>query len=142
MLPDNLGHVFDAPLRLAPDAVAVIQEDTTLTYRELEGRVCRMANVLAGLGVGPGDRVGLMFGNDWRFLEAFFAPMRLGAVSVPLNIRMGDEALDYVLEDAEAKVLVAGRDQAERARALAERVKSLGHLLLDRPSGEIGRAHV
>src|SRR5262245_40563814 len=136
MLPDNLGHVFDAPLRLAPDAVAVIQEDTTLTYRELEGRVCRMANMLAGLGVGPGDRVGLMFGNDWRFLEAFFAPMRLGAVSVPLNIRMGDEALAYVLEDAEAKVLVAGRDQAERARGVAGQVKSLGHLLDDGPGGE------
>jgi acyl-CoA synthetase (AMP-forming)/AMP-acid ligase II len=136
MLPENLGHVFDGPLRLAPDAVAVIQADTTLTYRQLEGRVGRMANVLRGLGVGPGDRVGLMFGNDWRFLESFFAPMRLGAVSVPLNIRMGDEALAYVLDDAEAKVLIAGRDQAERARGLAAGVKSLGHLLDDGPGGE------
>jgi long-chain acyl-CoA synthetase len=136
MLPENLGHVFDGPLRLIPDAVAVIQDDTTLTYRELEGRVCRMANVLAGLRVGPGDRVGLMFGNDWRFLEAFFAPMRLGAVSVPLNIRMGDEALAYVLEDAEAKVLIAGRDQVERARTLAGGAKSLGHLLDDGPGGD------
>ncbi len=135
MLPENLGHVFDGPLRLTPGAVAVIQDDTTLTYRELEGRVCRMANVLAGLGVGPGDRVGLMFGNDWRFLEAFFAPMRLGAVAVPLNIRMGDESLAYVLEDAEAKVLIAGGDQAERARGLAGGIKSLGHLLADCPSG-------
>jgi len=136
MLPENLGHVFDGPLRLTPDAVAVIQDDITHTYRDLEGRVCRMANVLAGLGVGPGDRVGLMFGNDWRFLEAFFAPMRLGAVSVPLNIRMGDEALAYVLDDAEAKVLIAGRDQAVRARGLAGGVKSLGHLLADCPGGE------
>jgi long-chain acyl-CoA synthetase len=136
MLPDNLGHIFDVPLRLTPDAVAVIQDETTLTYRQLEERVCRMANVLRSLGVGAGDRVALMFGNDWRFLEAFFAPMRLGAVSVPLNIRMGDESLAYVLDDAEARVLVAGRDQAERARTLAEPVKGVAHLLADGPAGE------
>ena len=135
MLPDNLGHVFDVPLRLTPDAVAVIQADTTLSYRQLEDRVCRMANLLLGLGVRAGDRVALMFGNDWRFLEALLGPMRLGAVSVPLNIRMGDAALAYVLDDAEAKVLIAGRDQAERARGVAAQAKSLGHLVADFPSG-------
>ncbi len=136
MLPENLGHIFDAPLRLTPDAVAVIQDETTLTYRQLQERVCRMANVLRGLGVGAGDRVALMFGNDWRFLEAFFAPMRLGAVSVPLNIRMGDAALTYVLGDAEARVLVAGRDQTDRARGLAGQAKGVVHLLADGPGGD------
>ena len=81
MLPENLGHIFDVPLRLAPDSVAVIQGEEVLTYRALDGRVNRAANVLAGLGVQTGDRVALMFGNDWRFLESFFGPMRLGAVS-------------------------------------------------------------
>jgi long-chain acyl-CoA synthetase len=131
MLPENLGHVFDVPLRLTPDAVAVIQGDTTLSFRQLESRVCRMANLLLGLGVRAGDRVALMFGNDWRFLEAFLGPMRIGAVSVPLNIRMGDAALAYVLDDAEATVLIAGRDQAERARGVAAQAKRLGHLVAD-----------
>jgi long-chain acyl-CoA synthetase len=136
MLPDTLGHLFDVPLRLTPGAVAVIQDDTTLTYRQLDARASRMANLLAALGVGEGDRVALMFGNDWRFLEAFFGPMRLGAVTVPLNIRMGDEALAYVLEDAEARVLVAGRDQAERARRLTGRLAGLAHLVADGPGGD------
>ena len=77
-----------------------------------------------------------MFSNDWRFLPAFLGPMRLGAVSVPLNIRMGDEALAYVVEDAEATVLVAGRDQAERARRLASQVKGLAHLVVDAPAAD------
>jgi long-chain acyl-CoA synthetase len=136
MLPDNLGHVFDVPLRLQPEAVAVIQDETILTYRQLDERASRMANLLDGLGVRPGDRVALMFGNDWRFLEAFFGPMRLGAVSVPLNIRMGDDALAYVVEDAEARVLVAGHDQAERARALAGRLRGLSRLVVDGPGGD------
>ena len=68
MLPDSLGYIFDVPLRLAPDSVAVIQGDTVLTYAQLDARLCRTANALRGLGVRAGDRVALMFGNDWRFL--------------------------------------------------------------------------
>ena len=43
MLPDTLGHIFDVPLRLAPSSVAVIQGDTTLTYRELDAWCNRAA---------------------------------------------------------------------------------------------------
>jgi acyl-CoA synthetase (AMP-forming)/AMP-acid ligase II len=140
MLPETLGHVFAVPLRLAPSSVAVIQGDTTLSYRDLDAWCNKAANAYAGLGVGVGTRVALMFSNDWRFLPAFLGPMRLGAVSVPLNIRMGDEALAYVVQDAEATVLVAGRDQAERARRLASQVKGLAHLVVDAPpaDGAIG----
>jgi long-chain acyl-CoA synthetase len=143
MLPETLGYLFDVPLRLAPGSVAVIQGNTVLTYAQLDERCSRVANALRGLGVGAGDRIALMFGNDWRFLESFLGPMRLGAVAVPLNIRMGDDALRYVVEDAEARVLIAGRDQAERARTLAAEIKGLTHVVLDlaedrSPGGEIG----
>ena len=131
MLPRTLGYLFDVPLALAPDSVAVIQGEIVLTYAQLDARLCRMANALHTLGVGGGDRVALMFGNDWRFLESFLGPMRLGAVSVPLNSRMGDDALRYVIEDAEARVLIAGRGQAGRAGALATQVKALAHVILD-----------
>jgi acyl-CoA synthetase (AMP-forming)/AMP-acid ligase II len=136
MLPRNLGHLFDVPLALAPRSVAVIQGETVLTYRELDQLLDRVASALVALGLRPGARVALMFGNDWRFLPAFFGPMRLGAVSVPLNIRMGDEALRYVLEDAQARVLVAGRDQAARALRLAAEVKGLAHVIVDGPEAE------
>jgi acyl-CoA synthetase (AMP-forming)/AMP-acid ligase II len=131
MLPDNLGHLFDAALTLAPAAPAVFQGDTVLTFAELDARASRMANALAGLGVGAGDRVALMFGNDWRFLEALFGPMRLGAVAVPLNVRMGDEALRYVVEDAEATVLVAGAATAERAAGLARALPGVKHFVAE-----------
>ena len=134
MRPATLGYLFDVPLRLTPGAPAVIQGDTVLTYRALDAWCNRVANALAALGVTAGSRVALMFANDWRFLPAFFGPMRLGAVSVPLNIRMGDEALAYVLDDAEATVLVAGADQAERARRLASGAKRIAHVVADGPA--------
>lgn len=136
MLPDNLGYVFDAPLRLAPDSPALFQDDVRLTYAELDARCNRLTTGLARLGVGAGDRVALMFSNDFRFLESFFGPMRLGAVSVPLNTRMGDESLRYVVEDAEATVMIANRAMAERARALAREVRGLKHVIVDAPPGD------
>jgi long-chain acyl-CoA synthetase len=117
VLPATLGYLFDVPLALTPRAVAVIQGEKVLTYGQLDERLNRMANALHGLGLRPGDRVAVMFSNDWRFLEAFFGPMRIGAVSVPLNIRMGDEALGYVIRDAEARVLVAGRESGREQRS-------------------------
>ena len=134
MRPDNVGRLFDVPLALVPDRVAVIQGDVELTFAQLDARSNRMANALRELGVGPGDRVALMFSNDFRFLESLFGPMRLGAVAVPLNTRMGDDALQYVVDDAEAVVMVANRAMAERARGLAARVPRLKHLIVEGPA--------
>jgi acyl-CoA synthetase (AMP-forming)/AMP-acid ligase II len=129
MLPNNLGYIFDAPLKLTPARPAVLQDETVLTFEDLDGRCNRMANVLRQLGVKAGDRVALMFNNDFRFLESLFGPMRLGAVSVPLNTRLGDEALVYVITDSEAQVLIANPALAARASALVDRLPGVKHLL-------------
>ncbi len=136
MLPDNLGYLFDVALRLAPASPALFQDDLTLSYGELDARCNRMANALRDLGVTAGDRVALMFSNDVRFLESLFAPMRLGAVSVPLNTRMGDDMLRYVVEDAEATVLIANAAMAERAAVLAAALPTLKHVIVDGPPRE------
>ena len=134
MLPDNLGYLFDTALALTPSKPAVFQGDTVLTYADLDARTNRMANALAALGVTAGDRVALLFNNDFRFLETLFGAMRLGAVAVPLNIRMGDEALRYVAEDSEAAVLVASAALAERGRMLAAQIPAIKHVIADGPA--------
>lgn len=144
MLPDNLGYLFDAPLALAPSHPALLEDDRVVAYEELDARTNRMANALRELGVHEGARVALMFGNDFRFIESFLAPMRLGAVTVPLNTRMGDDALAYVLEDADAPIVIASRSMAERARALAARVPGVRHVIADGPrtAGVLGYEEV
>ena len=131
MLPESLGYLFDVPLQIQPTAPAVLQDDVVLTFRDLEERCNRVANVLVGLGVGPGDRVALMFNNDYRFIESLIGAMRLGAVPVPLNIRMGDEALTYVVVDSEAVVLIANSEMAARARSLVPQFPGVRHFIVD-----------
>ena len=110
MLPENLGHLFDVPLQLQPSAPALLQNDVVLTFGDLDERCNRMANALVSLGVQPGHRVALMFTNDYRFIESLLGAMRVGAVPVPLNIRMGDEAILYVIADSEAPTDVGQSD--------------------------------
>src|SRR5262245_40754755 len=133
VLPDNLGYLFDTALALTPSTPAIFQGETVLTYAELDARSNRLANALTALGVTAGDRVALLFNNDFRFLETLFGVMRLGAVAVPLNIRMGDEALRYVAEDSESAVMVTAAALAERGRMLASQIPAIKHLIADGP---------
>ncbi len=136
MLPTNLGHLFDVPLRIQPGAPAVLQGDVVLTFADLDQRCNRVANGLADLGVGAGDRVALMFSNDYRFIEALFGTMRLGAVPVPLNIRMGNDALRYVVDDSDAVALIVNADMADRGRPLFAHCKKLRHIIVDDGRGQ------
>jgi long-chain acyl-CoA synthetase len=131
MLPENLGYLFDVALQIQPAAPAILQDDVVLTFKDLDERSNRMANALANLGIESGDRVALMFTNDYRFVESLLGAMRLGAVPVPLNIRMGDEAIKYVVDDSEAVALIANSEMAARARALLPQFPGVRHFIVD-----------
>ena len=99
MLPDNLGYIFQDALRLHPTSEVLIQDDVRLTYSTLDQNCTRVAKGLRELGVGAGDRVALLFGNHYRYIETLLGCMRLKAIGVPLNARLSDEALLYIISD-------------------------------------------
>src|ERR687886_221225 len=94
--------------RLSPDAEALTQGSRRLTYRELGDRVARWASALKELGVRRGDRVAWLGANDIATFEAFFATGLLGAIFVPLNIRLAAVELRDMLEDCGASGLITG----------------------------------
>ena len=128
--PTNFGDLTYVPVRAFPERPAIMQGDVTVTYRELDERMRRVANLLVGLGVGAGDRVALLFPNEWPFVELCFGAMRTGAVPVPLNIRLGYETLRYCVEHSDAKVMVASQTLQEQAERLKADVPSLGALVV------------
>ena len=131
MLPDNIGYLFDSALQLRPTSPAIFQENVAITFETLDARCNQVANGLRRLGVRAGMRIALMFDNNYKFLEALFGTMRLGAVAVPLNTRMADEGLGYVLADSESYVLIASRAMATRASILSRSVETIKHVVVD-----------
>ncbi|WP_345399587.1 AMP-binding protein [Nonomuraea salmonea] len=93
---------------MTPDRVAVSYRGREHTYRELLERVHRLASVL---GVRRGDRVAFLGANQPAMVETFFAAGLLGAVFVPLNTRLAEPELRFILDDAEAAVLVLGEER-------------------------------
>ena len=107
--PANFGELTWRARTLYPDKVAVEQGDLVLTYRELEERTRRAAALVAALGIVKGDRVLLLFQNDYRYAEALLGTLRTGAVAVPVNIKLGRDQLAYIAEHSEA-VAAIGHD--------------------------------
>ena len=100
------------------------------TYRDLAGRVNRLCNALAALGVGRGDRVGTFGWNTYRHLEAYFAPPAMGAITHTANIRLAPDDLVYIINHAGDKVMLVDPDLAPLLEPLAPQLESVEHFVI------------
>ncbi len=118
------------------ERTAVIYKDDSISYRELEARVNRFANALAGLGVGRDDKVAIMLNNCPEFIVTFFACSYLGAVAVPVNIFYKERELEFLLRDSDAVALVATPSFAEFFSRIAEKPPLFKWLITTEPYAE------
>jgi fatty-acyl-CoA synthase len=91
------------------DSPAVVCGDVRLTYGELGERIDRFSNALASLGVRKGDVVAYLSFNCHRLLEGYYAVPQLGAILLPINIRLTPADIAYILNDAGASTVVVDR---------------------------------
>lgn len=98
---------------------------TDLSYGELRERSARLASVLAGRGIGPGDHVAVLMGKRPELVVTLLALWRLGAVHVPLFTAFAPPAIDYRLAESGAKLLVVDEDQAPKIASLETTVELL-----------------
>jgi long-chain acyl-CoA synthetase len=126
---DHLGYLTGNALKLYPDNPALIQENLTLTYRKLDERMNRVARGLIDRGIKSGQRVALMWPNDIRYVESMLGTMRAGAVAVPLNVKLGDDILTYVLDDSDSVAMIVSPEMESRAQPIAHRVPAIRFLV-------------
>jgi acyl-CoA synthetase (AMP-forming)/AMP-acid ligase II len=92
--------------------------ETEISYETLHGDTARMANFLLGRGLGRGDRVILFLPKSLVSVIAHLACQRIGAITVPLNPGFTRTEMAYLMEDAGAKVVIAGTQQARLIREI------------------------
>jgi len=88
------------------EAIADVASGRRFTWAELDRRVDATAAALRDSGIGRGDVVGLLLYNCPEFIETVFAVNRIGAVFLPLNWRLAQDEVRYILEHAQARALV------------------------------------
>ncbi|MEU4686861.1 acyl-CoA synthetase [Streptomyces xinghaiensis] len=108
MRNEGLGSWPARRARKTPHRPALVHDDVTVTYAELHSRTTRLAHALRAAGIRRGDRVAYLGPNHPSYLETLFATGLLGAVFVPLNIRLAGPEIAYQLADSGARALVHG----------------------------------
>jgi fatty-acyl-CoA synthase len=100
------------------DQAALVDDERSLTFKEVDLRTNALASALAGLGLGPHDRVAVLCRNGSPFVEAAVAAAKIGADVVPLNTSFSAAELGSVLAREQPPVLIhdpAFSDTVEQA---------------------------
>jgi fatty-acyl-CoA synthase len=123
-----MGNVADLGRRWAhirPDRVAVLCGDRQLTYRELDRRSDDLARGLTEVGVRAGDRVGVLLYNSVEIPELVIATLKLGAISVPLNIMLTATELAPIVTDSGTSIVITEEALLPNLKVAIERAPDL-----------------
>jgi long-chain acyl-CoA synthetase len=102
-----LHEILRKQARARPGRTAIVFEGKSLTFADLDAESNRLARGLNGIGLGPGDRLGLFLPNCPEFEIGFYAGSKLGAVACPMNSAYREREISYQLNDNGASILLA-----------------------------------
>lgn len=115
--------------------IAIVSDDKRITYAELNSRINSLANKLIQIGIKKGDRINVLLLNTNEILETMFACAKIGAIFVPMNIRLSVKEIHYIVNDSDGKVFIYDEKLIETAEGLKKnnnKIKyfiKVGHLV-------------
>ncbi|MDP2663751.1 MAG: AMP-binding protein, partial [Dehalococcoidia bacterium] len=106
----NIGEGLTLNAINYPNKTALVYEGRRATYSEMNRRTNRLANAVAGIGLGRGDKVAVLLHNCPEYMEAIFALAKLGVVIVPLNYRLAPPEVEYIVNNSDSRLLITERE--------------------------------
>jgi fatty-acyl-CoA synthase len=100
--PQTLGEVLE---RRGSHAEALVTQTGRFTYGQMLDKARAAAGAMQAMGIRHGDRVGILMGNDDKWLALFYGAALIGAVSVPVNTRFKAAEIDFCLKQSGCKAL-------------------------------------
>ena len=119
-----------------PDHPALRWSGGQLTYGQLDERANRLAQALAGAGVGAGDRVAYLDKNSPEQLELWFAAAKLGAVPTPVNYRLAPPEVQFIVADSQAKFFAVGEEFVPAVRKVEAELPGVMMAVIGSADGE------
>jgi long-chain acyl-CoA synthetase len=108
--------MLSAAVERFANKAAVVAPDRTLTFGQLDRMSTQFALHLRELGIDSGDRVTIWMENGWRWMVAYYAVLKLGAVVNPCNILLTAEEVGFIIQDCGAKAVVVAPQKAAELR--------------------------
>ncbi|MDB4995741.1 MAG: peptide synthetase, partial [Myxococcaceae bacterium] len=116
-----LHELFEDQARKSPDAIALVLEDVTLTYRELDTRASAVAQRLCAQGVEPDQLVALFMERGVAMVVALLGILKSGAAYVPIDPDYPEDRVAYLLDDSGARVVLTHAALAPRLPGAPEK---------------------
>jgi amino acid adenylation domain-containing protein len=114
----SLAQPFEEQVRRTPDAVALVGDEGTLSYRVLNERANRLAHHLRSQGIGRGDFIGICMERSFALMVALYAVAKCGAAYVPLDPELPDGRMAFMLEDTAPRLVFVDISTRERVVAV------------------------
>jgi amino acid adenylation domain-containing protein len=132
----TLAQRFERQVERAPDAIAVVDAEGALTYRELNARANALAHALRARGVGRGDVIGLCMDRSISMVMGTLAIVKAGGAYLPLDAQYPADRLAYMVSNSGARIVIARRD----ARSVAAGLDGVTVLDVEDPAYRDGNA--
>jgi long-chain acyl-CoA synthetase len=127
-----LPEIWASHARFRGSHLALVCGEDRLTWREFNQGMNRIANQLLAMGIGKGDKVAILMNNSAEMLQILFGTTKAAACVVPISTMLTAQQVATLLSDSGAKILFAGGEVGELARAAADSGNDL------RSDGKIG----
>jgi fatty-acyl-CoA synthase len=132
--PLTLDKILDHAAKWHPDAeVVTARDDRTIdrvSYASLKRRALKISHVLRELGIAHGHRVATLAWNTQAHVEAWYAIMGMGAVCHTLNPRVTPENLASMINQSEARIIIASSDLVPLALQIAQKARGVERVLV------------
>jgi acyl-CoA synthetase (AMP-forming)/AMP-acid ligase II len=125
-----ITEFLDLSALLVPERTAIAFEGKRYSYAQLKERVNRLADALNRLGLAKGDRAAILEVNCNQYVEACLATLKVGAIFVPLNFRIRQDELIYLVSKAEPKILFVGSRYADMVNSVSSQLPSVEHFII------------
>lgn len=139
----NVGQILERRANLTPNKVGWVNwdEDERYRYAELDRRANKAVNYLQGeYGIGKGDRVSVLALNGLHYSDLFFGLGKIGAIIAPLNWRLAEPELEYILGDCQPELVIYDNESSEGTEELKENYPQANWIHLEKYEKELQAA--
>jgi len=122
----NVGYLLTQNGVRFPEKTAIVVEDRKVTYRQLNLMVNELANGLLKFGIRKGTKAAILLQNCLEWVEIYYALSKIGAVLVPINYRLVEDDLLYIINHSDSEIVFLGDAHTkafERGRHYLKHVK-------------------
>jgi fatty-acyl-CoA synthase len=109
----NIGWFLTKRAILSPEKEGLVCDEQRFTYKELNQRANRLANMMLKMGIRKGDRIALLALNVPEYYDLLFGLGKIGAILVPINYRLAGPEMSYIIKDSEARAFVFGEEYTD-----------------------------